>query len=206
MAPKNKFTREETVNAALSVVRMRGAEGLTAKSVAEALGVSTRPIFSYFDTMDALKAQVRLAAEAVWKTYLEAGLGEAVPFFGFGMEYIRFAREEPHLYRLVFLQAAPDGESGAVKAMDQVRGMVRPSLERIYGITTEEADCYFRDMWLVVHSLATLIVTGGCPYSDEEIGKILTGVSVSVCKALKEIPGFAAGEYDRDAIFTALIG
>lgn len=205
MAPKNKFTREETVNAALGVVRAKSVDGLTAKSVAEALGVSTRPIFSYFDTMDELKAEVRLAAEAVLRTYLETGLREEVPFFGFGMAYIRFAREEPHLYRLIFLQASPEGESGAVKAMEQVRGIVCPLLERIYRITAQEAECYFSAMWLIVHSLATLIVTGGSPYSDEEMGKLLTGMSVSVCKSIKEIPGFAAGEYDRDAIFAALL-
>lgn len=47
---------------------------------------------------------------------------------------------------------------------------VRPTLVQIYRITPEEADVYFRDLWLVVHSLATLIVTGDCPYSDREIG------------------------------------
>ena len=58
----------------------------------------------------------------------------------------------------------------------------------------------------MVHSLATLTVTGGCTYSDEEIGQILTGFSVSICKAIKEIPGFVSGTFDRDALFQALVG
>ena len=57
-----------------------------------------------------------------------------------------------------------------------------------------------------MHSLATLIVTGGCPYSDREIGQILTGFSLSLCKAIKEVPGFIAGTFDRDAAFRALLG
>ena len=61
-------------------------------------------------------------------------------------------------------------------------------------------------MWLVVYSLATLTVTGGCRYSDAEIGAILTGFSLSVCKAIKEIPGFTDGSFDRDAQFRELIG
>ena len=75
----------------------------------------------------------------------------------------------------------------------------------MYHITEDEADFYFRNLWLVVHSLATLIVTGDCPYPDQEIGQILTGFSLSTCKAIKEIPGFAAGTYDRDTIFRALV-
>ena len=58
----------------------------------------------------------------------------------------------------------------------------------------------------MVHSLATLIVTGDCPYSDREIGSILTGFSLSICKAIKEVPGFVAGTFDRDAVFRALVG
>ena len=82
--------------------------------------------------------------------------------------------------------------------------LVRPSLMDIYHITAEEADVYFRDMWLAAHSISTLIVTGGCPYSDREIGQMLTGFSVSICKAIKEIPGFVSGSYDRDAVFRTL--
>ena len=59
-------------------------------------------------------------------------------------------------------------------------------------------------MWLAAHSISTLIVTGGCPYSDREIGQMLTGFSVSICKAIKEIPGFASGSIDCDAAFRAL--
>ena len=60
-------------------------------------------------------------------------------------------------------------------------------------------------MWLAAHSISTLIVTGCCHYSDREIGQILTGFSVGICKAIKEIPGFASGSYDRDAVFHALV-
>lgn len=78
---------------------------------------------------------------------------------------------------------------------------------RQYGKTTmlKALKRYFRDMWLVVHSLATLIVTGGCPYSEQEMGEILTGFSSSLCKAIKEIPGFAENHYDRDKIFGELV-
>ena len=203
MAPKNKFTREEMVEAALRVVRAKGIDGLTAKTLADALGTSTQPVFTAFGSMDALKREVYAAALRVYDGYVNAGLKEKIPFFGVGMQYIRFAREEPELYRLLFLTRTQ--ECSAMKSMEHLREFVRPTLVNIYRITAEEADVYFRDLWFVVHSLATLIVTGDCPYSDREIGQILTGVSVSICKSIKEIPGFAAGSFDRDAVFRALV-
>ena len=95
---------------------------------------------------------------------------------------------------------------GAFAALEHSQALARPSLERIYHLTAAEADRYFRDLWLVVHSLATLIVTGGCPYTDREIGQTLTGFSLSICKSIKEVPGFAAGTFDQDAAFRALLG
>ena len=123
---------------------------------------------------------------------------------GYGMQYIRFAREEPELYRLLFL-TREDGVCGALEAMKHSQKRVRPSLEKNYHLSPEEADRFFRDLWLVAHSLATLIVTGGCPDSDGEIGQILTGFSVSACKAIKEIPGFTSGTFDRNRVFRSLI-
>ena len=205
MAPKNKFTRKEMVAAAVRVVQKRGAAALTAKSLAEELGTSTQPVFTCFGTMEALKAEVYVAAERLFDEYLTKGLKEKISFLGFGSQYIRFARTEPELYRLLFLMRPDDVGSGAFAAMRHMQELVRPSLVEIYHISAQEADRYFRDLWLVVHSLATLIVTGDCPYSDREIGQILTGFSISVFKAIKEIPGFTEGTFDRDATFRGLI-
>ena len=163
MAPKNKFTKEEMTAAALRVVRAKGIAGLTAKTMADELGTSTQPIFTGFGSMDSVRQEVYVAAMRVYDRYTDAGLKEKIPFLGVGMQYIRFAREEPELYRFLFLTPAQ-----------------------------------------VVHGLSTLIVTGDCPYSDREIGQILTGFSVSICKSIKEIPGFADGSFDRDAVFRGL--
>lgn len=206
MAPKNKFTKEEMVEAALRVVRAKGIDGLTAKTMADELGTSTQPIFTGFGSMDTVKQEVYAAAVRVYDRYADAGLREKIPFLGVGMQYIRFAREEPELYRLLFLTCGEEKDHSAMKAMEHLQELVRPTLRDVYHITDEEADLYFRDLWLVVHSLSTLIVTGDCPYSDREIGQILTGFSLSIFKAIREIPGFAEGTFDRDGAFRGLVG
>ena len=203
MAPKYKFTKEEMVEAALRVVRTKGIGGLTAKTMADELGTSTQPIFTSFGSMEGIKREVYAAAVRVYDGYTDAGLKAGVPFFGVGMQYIRFAREEPELYRLLFLSRETD--LSAIKSMEHLQQLVRPTLMRIYHMTSQEADFYFRSLWLVVHSLATLIVTGCCPYTDQEISATLTGLSLSLCKALKEVPGFVEGTFDRDAQFRELV-
>ena len=205
MAPKNKFTREEMIEAAVCVVQRNGIDSLTAKALAAQLGVSTQPVFTCFHTIDEAKREVHAAAEKLYDSYVAKGLKMPIPFYGFGMQYIRFAKEEPELYRLLFLTEAEEGRRSVMDAMHHSRDLVRQSLQQIYHIDEQAADRYFRDMWLVVHGLATLVVTSGCPYSEQEMGEILTGFSVSLCRSIKEIPGFVENRYDRDTVFREIV-
>ena len=128
-----------------------------------------------------------------------------IPFLGVGQQYIHFAKEEPNLYKYLLL-SPPDGVHGGVlDALKLAQDLARESLMRIYNMDAETADKYFRDLWLVAYSFTTMIAIGECPYNDEQISAIFTELSISICKAYKEIPGLPDGKFDKDAIFTELI-
>jgi len=205
MPPSVKFTKEEIVEAALRVTRAKGISSLTARSLAAELGASTRPMFTYFDSMEELRYEVHEAAKGVYQSYIEAGLASPIPFLGVGQSYIRFAREEPQLYKLLFLEKPDGAGGGAMEALKLTQDLVRESIMSIYHMDAFQADCYFRDLWLIAFSFATMIVTDDCPLTDEQMSAVFTEVSLAVCKAYKEIPGLAEGNFDRDAIFTALV-
>ena len=201
MAPKVKFQKEEIIEAALSVARAKGIDAVTAREVALALGVSTRPIFTYYETMDQLRDDVCELAKEHYRVYVERGLTESIPFLGVWRQYLRFAREEPELYRLLFLTR----RGGALDTLKVSQDLVRESIMRIYNLNAHQADCYFRNIWLVAFSYATLIVTDSCPYTDEEMLNVGAEISLSICKAYKEIPGLPEGQYDKDALFRELV-
>ena len=205
MAPRNKFSRDEMIEKAVQVVRKQGIGALTAKSLANELGVSTQPVFTCFHTIEEVRREVVNAAKILYDDYVKEGLCNDIPFLGFGMHYIRFAKEEPELYRLLFLSTDQSEGNSAFEEMNASLELVTDSMQETYHIDAKTAERYFRDMWLVAHSLATLIVTGSCPYTDQEIGRILTGFSIGHCMAIKEIPGFVEDNYDKDALFRELI-
>lgn len=205
MPPSVKFTKEEIVNAALQVVREKGTAALTTRQIAAVLGVSTHPIFTYFQNMQQVQEAVRQAAQALYHSYIKKGLEQVHPFIGLGEQYIRFATQEPELYRLLFLPLAPGSENKAMEEMERTQNLVLDFLQQIYQLDEAAAKRFFRDVWLVAHSLAALIVTNCCPYSPEEIRQILTSVSLSVCKACKEIPEFVTNHLDKDTLFRSII-
>ncbi len=206
MAPKVKFRKDEIVQAALAVAGTKGIDAVTAREVARQLGISTRPIFTYYDTMDRLKADVYTLAKERYREYVKRGLEGPVPFLGVGQQYLHFAKEEPELYKLLFLTRPDAVSGGAMEALRFSQALARESLMRIYDLDAYAADCYFRDLWLMAFSFATLIVTGDCPYTVEEILAVGAEISLSVCKAYKEIPGLPEGNYDKDALFHELTG
>ncbi len=205
MPPRVKFQKTEIVDAALRVAAEKGIDAVTAREVAAELGGSTRPIFTYFDAMDQLKQDVYELAMAHYRAYVERGLAGPIPFLGVWQQYLHFAREEPELYRLLFLTHPGHASGGAMAAMKYSQELARESLMRIYNMDARTADCYFRDLWLIASSFATLIVTDDCPYTEEEMLAVGAEVSLAICKAFKEIPGLAEGNYDKDALFTELV-
>ena len=169
MPPKVKYQKEEIVNAALNEAKEKGIDAVTAREVAKELRVSVGPIFTWFESMDALKADVYEQAKGLYRGYIEQGLEEEIPFLGVWHQYMRFAREEPELYKLLFLTKPGAASGGATEALKFSQDLVRESLMRTYHMDAHTADCYFRDIWLIGFSFATLAVTDDCPYTDEEI-------------------------------------
>lgn len=71
MPPRAKYTREEITEIALGIVAESGVESLNARSLAEAMGTSTRPIFTAFRNMEELESAVRESAMKVFGQFAE---------------------------------------------------------------------------------------------------------------------------------------
>ena len=99
MPPTAKVTREIILSAALDITRREGFDAVNARSLAARLGCSTRPIFTCYENMEAVKADFLEYAFAFYEQRATAwGEGED-PFLALPLTYLRFAREEPLLFR-----------------------------------------------------------------------------------------------------------
>ncbi len=173
MPPKCKFTREQVVEAALAVTRAQGAEAVTARSVAAGLGASPKVIFSLFRNMEELQAEVLRAADSLYRRRISEGMssGEYPPYKGSGMAYVRFAREEKQLFRLLFMR----DRSG--EAIGEDRESVRPQLELIeknLGLDEDAAYLFHLEMWLYVHGIAAMLATSYLDWDMALVSRMLT--------------------------------
>lgn len=184
MPPKNRFTREQVVQAALDLVRREGMEALTARRLAEALGCSVKPIFGLFRNMEELQQAVVAAAYALYQQAIAGAMaaGEFPPYKASGMAYIDFARREKQLFRLLFMRDRR--RETPVEADD-----IGPLLELIRkngGISRENAARFHMEMWLYVHGAASMLATDYLDWDRALIADSLTDVYQGVLARFRE--------------------
>lgn len=187
MPPKAKFTKEEITAAALDIVKNSGADALTARSLGNKLGSSARPVFTVFSGMEEVQAEVVSAAKAVYKSYLDCGMEEYPAFKGVGKAYIKFAAEQPNLFRLLFMREQnnlPD-LSNILGRLDDSKGIILSSIQTEYGLNEDAASALYLHLWIYAHGIAVLIVTKVCSFTPEQISEMLTQVFSGLIKKIK---------------------
>lgn len=175
MPPKIKVTREAVVDAALEIVRNSGAQALNARNVATALNCSTQPVFSNFETMEQLRDAVIRKADALSQEYMrrEVDSGQYPPYKANGMAYIRFAKEERELFKLLYMC---DREGMPVPEESEVNNRMETLVQKNTGLAGEDVQLFHFEMWAYVHGIATMFATGFLDIPWELVSKMLTDV------------------------------
>ncbi len=173
MPPRFKFTKAEITNAALSITRKEGLPGLTARALAAELGCSVKPVFGLFKNMEEVQQEVKKAAHTLWLNYLKEEMekGELPPYKASGMAYIRFARKEKELFKLLFMRDRSD------EIKEENREEMEPILEIIQektGMNRQDAYSFHIEMWIFVHGIATMTATNYLDLEEAYISSVLT--------------------------------
>ena len=163
MPPKVKTTKDEILKAALGIVRKGGAQALNARALADALGCSTQPVFSNYPGMDELRADVDRAAGAK--------RSDVPKYKAFGLAYIEFAKEEPELFRLLFMCDRSGGKKEEdTETLDRMADIISSAV----GISREEAYVFHLEMWIYVHGIASMIATSYLEWDEAFISRALS--------------------------------
>ena len=180
VAPKPKFTKEQIVETAVDIIRTSSVEAITAQEIARRLGASTRPVFTYFDTLDDLRAAAAERAKQIYNAYAERGLKMTPAFKGYAMEYIRFAAQEPSLFRLLFMRKSQT--RSLIEYLEQEGHLhsVRQTVMQSFGLDAAQADWLYENMWLYAHGIATLCASEAVVFSEGEIA----GRLGALCRSL----------------------
>ena len=159
MPPKAKVSKEDIVNAAVEIVRTSGAEALNARTVAAKLDCSTQPVFSNFASMEQLRLAVVEQADRLCDSYIarEVEQGRYPAYKASGIAYIRFAKEEKELFKLLYMR---DRTGEQFPTQMEISPRMMPIVQGATGMQDEKMRLFHLEMWACVHGIATMFATG----------------------------------------------
>ena len=101
--PKQRITKEMVVEAAFEIARTNGMELVLVKNIAEKIGCSVQPIYSYCTNMEGLRQDVATRVKIFIQDFVLNHLDKKDLFRSTGKAYIQLAKEEPNLFKIFIL-------------------------------------------------------------------------------------------------------
>lgn len=170
--PKQVVTQEMIVNSAMEITREKGFESVNARSVADFMGRSVQPIYSYFQNMDELKDALYIKAKEFYDAFIQAN-ADMSSLESMGEANIKFAKQETNLFRLLFLTKLNFFHSFYDIYKKMGIESVAYGIATEYDISYEEASEIYVMMIVFTHGIATMLATGAAQVKDEEIRNML---------------------------------
>ena len=161
-------TRAALLAAAAEILHAEGADAVSVRRVAAAVGTSTRAVYSLFDDKDGLLRALSVDVAETMRRHHESVPSRADPIaeiLDLALAYRAAAREKPKLYDLFFGTVGP-----RVDPADPLYALVYRSFERVLRVVRRAiADGVFpgrtefgigRHLFALVHGLASLELRG----------------------------------------------
>ncbi len=174
MPPKKLITKNSILEAAARFVIKEGFSSLNARRLAKELGCSTKPIYAEFGSMGAMTEELLSLAFSEYSKFINERkkLGRYPEYKAYGMAYLAFAAERTEMYKLLFMTDAISRPEERDIHNDRDRQIM--NLSQGLGISKEYAEKIQLSMWIFTHGLASLLVSGVIPYSEEVLSEMMS--------------------------------
>ena len=174
MPPKVKITKNDITYTAVDLIRKNGYEALNTRNIAKQLNCSTQPIFSNFTSMEELEKDIILYAYNIYLKFIENEIAsnKYPKYKAFGMAYIRFAKDEKELFKLLFMSDRNGKDFIPTVDYDQSIQIIMQANE----VSKDVATKIHLEMWAFVHGIAAMSATSFLTFDWDLISDMVTDV------------------------------
>lgn len=174
-----KINKEDIINASVEIVRKEGITGLNARKIAKNLGCSTQPIFYIYPNMEEIKKDTLKEISKIFDRAMMKSNYNQVVYKDIGINYIKFAKEEPILFKLLFNSEINDKALCFVD-LTGTGEKIFETLSNQTGLSIENIKKFHLRMWLYVNGIANLVANNTYNFTDEEIDNLLSEQYISM--------------------------
>lgn len=168
--------RAALIDAALALVEEAGGDEVSLREVARRVGVSATAVYRHFPDKNALMAALaRVALErlaAAQRSASAAAGGGMAGFNATGAAYVRFALDNPGLFRLVFAHPPRGQAKAGLPADEDAMAMLKTAAAALAPPGADPA-VFALQCWSLAHGLAMLMLDGQIALQDAAIDAVI---------------------------------
>ena len=177
MARKESVTRKIISDGAFELLREQGTDMLTARKLASYIGCSTQPIFRVYNGMEELSSEMFEKASEFYENYcVNYEKTSPVPFVDLALCYISFAKDEPNLFRLLFMTKHEEDVTMYNLLNGKDNAFVIKELRRIPNLDMNNAETIFMKVFVFMHGMACMVTNGEFDLDNHETEEMLKAV------------------------------
>ncbi len=173
MARKESITKQMIIDGAFELLKKDGVEAVTARKLAAHIGCSTQPIFRVYTNMDELLAELFEKARKYYEDFCNSNHNTYdTPFVSLGINYIRFAKKEQNIFRLLFLSGNKDHTLYELINGNE-NAFVMKEIKKIPNLNMDNVELIFTKVFIFMHGMAGMTITGEFDLTDKEAEDML---------------------------------
>lgn len=167
--PKQRITKEMVVDVAFEIARSKGMEQVMVKNIADKIGCSVQPIYSYCKNMEGLRQDVIERVKCFVQEYIVTRIDKNNLFRSTGQAYIQMAKEEPYLFKIFILHQ----REGISSLEDLYQSETNPNIAKFIAdklnISIEQAKQLHLNMLIYTIGIGTIFSVTTPGISTDEI-------------------------------------
>ncbi len=164
-----EITKNNVVKSAVKLISTKGWEELNARSLAKAMGISTKPLYRIFSGMEEIKEEVYKEIYKQYDEYITSRIDSKKALLTLCIAYVEFAQKYKNLFISLFLSNNLKWKNINDVFDEKWNQSTIVNLVNKQGLTFTAAKELFQQMWLYSNGLATLVATNDIIIEEKEI-------------------------------------
>lgn len=185
MAGRSIIDKETLLKVAVKMVEENGIESINARSLAHAAGISTKPIYRIYTSLDDLKTDVNEIIKKEYDEFIMKRVDNKNALITVCVAYIEFAQMRKNYFRSMFLSNNLNWTSVNDVLNEKWNQSTIINLVNKHGLSFDEAKNLFMHVWLYANGLATLIASNELTINNKEILIRIVKIYKELSKNLK---------------------
>ncbi|MGX7243293.1 TetR/AcrR family transcriptional regulator [Enterococcus quebecensis] len=165
---KKVYTKKHILAAARDLLVEKGFSFITARNVAEHMGISTQPIYLEFKNMEDLKLTLLNSVYEYLETEFFTKKQTTDSFTNFGLGYINLAKSDNKLYISLYLDQHSYGQELQNLSFDLFQKCMK-SDEKYVAFSKEQLEKLHMQLLIVATGMASLTLSGILKQTEEQL-------------------------------------